>query len=164
MTKKGDKGKTRKLDKLDCQIVNLLQKDGRLSNTSIAKELGIAEATVRTRLKRLISEQFIKIVAVGSPHRLGFGITGNIKIRVDIKKKDYIIEELCKLKEAVLINLMTGSTDMHVDFIVKSLDELNDLVYNKISNLDGVITTETSLIMERIKENFAWGTAYDDEL
>lgn len=163
MTKKNEKIKPRKLDKLDCQIVNLLQTDGRLSNTSIAKQLGIAEATVRTRLKRLINEKYIKIVAVGSPHKLGFSITGNIKIRVDIKKKDHVLQELIDLKECVHINLMTGSTDVDVDFIVKSLDELNDLVYNKISNLDGVITTETSLIMEQIKENYAWGTAFDEE-
>jgi Lrp/AsnC family transcriptional regulator for asnA, asnC and gidA len=102
-------------------------------------------------------------VAVGSPHRLGFSITGNIKIRVDIKQKDHVLAELIKLKEAVHINLMTGSTDVHVDFIVKSLDELNGLVYNKISSLDGIITTETSLIMEQIKENFAWGTAFDED-
>lgn len=163
MSKKSEKNKVRKLDKLDCQIVNLLQQDGRLSNTSIAKQLGIAEATVRTRLKRLINEHYIKIVAVGSPHRLGFSITGNIKIRVDIKQKDHVLAELIKLKEAVHINLMTGSTDVHVDFIVKSLDELNGLVYNKISSLDGIITTETSLIMEQIKENFAWGTAFDED-
>ncbi len=118
MTKKSEKEKSKKLDKLDCQIVNLLQKDGRLSNTSIAKQLGIAEATVRTRLKRLINENYIKIVAVGSPHKLGFSITGNIKIRVDIKKKDHILDELIKLNEAVHINLMTGSTDVNVDFIV----------------------------------------------
>ncbi len=153
----------KKLDKLDCQIVNLLQKDGRLSNTSIAKELGIAEATVRTRLKRLINENIIKIVAVGDPYKLGFGITGNIKIRIDTKEKDNIVDAIYRLKEVVHINLMTGNMDIDVDFIVKSLEELNDLIYNKISTIEGIINTETSLVMERVKENFAWGTGFDAE-
>ncbi|MBU2511255.1 Lrp/AsnC family transcriptional regulator [bacterium] len=163
MSKNTAKTKVKKLDKLDCQIVNLLQKDGRLSNTSIAKELGIAEATVRTRLKRLINEKYIKIVAVGDPHKLGFSITGNIKIRIDTKKKDNVVQELSKLKEAVYINLMTGSMDVDIDFIVRSLDQLNDLIYNHISKIDGIINTETSLIMKQVKENYAWGTAYDED-
>lgn len=161
MTKAGVKVK--KLDKLDCQIVNLLQHDGRLSNISIAKELGIAEATVRARLKKLIGEQYIKIVAVGNPTKLGYGITGNIKIRIDTKKKGAIMEKLSNLKEVIHISLMTGNIDVDVDFIVKSLDQLNDLVYNKISSIDGIINTETSLVMEKVKEDFAWGTAFDED-
>jgi Lrp/AsnC family transcriptional regulator, regulator for asnA, asnC and gidA len=158
-----EKTKDKQLDKLDCQIVKLLQQNGRLSNTSIAKELGIAEATVRTRLKRLINEDYIKIVAIGNPQKLGFDITGNIKLRIDVKKKESVVDALFQLKEAVHINLMTGSTDIDIDFIVKSLTELNDLIYNKISKIEGIITTETSLIMEQVKENHAWGTAFDEE-
>ncbi len=73
------------------------------------------------------------------------------------------MKELSQLKEAVYINLMTGSMDVDVDFIVKSLDQLNDLVYTKISAINGIINTETSLIMEQVKENYAWGTAYDED-
>ena len=41
-----------KLDQVDCQIISLLQVDGRLPNTEIAKRVGISEATVRARLNR----------------------------------------------------------------------------------------------------------------
>jgi len=150
------------LDKIDCRIINLLQQDGRMSNTVIAKQLGIAEATVRTRVKRLVNEEFIRIMAVGNAQKLGFGIQGNIKIRLDIKKKHNVIQKLAQMKEVVFINLMTGSMDIDVDFIVKSLGELNELIYNKIARIDGLITTETSVLLEVIKENYAWGTAYDD--
>lgn len=156
--------KLKGLDKTDCRIIHLLQKDGSLSNTFIAKKLGIAEATVRTRLKRLIGEGFIRIVAVGDPVKLGFGISGNFKIRMDIKQKDHVISEISKLKEVIFVNLMTGTMDIDADFIVKSLDELNDLIYNKVSKIDGLVSIETSLIMKQIKEDYAWGTGYDDEV
>ena len=42
------------LDQIDCQMIELLQKDGRIPNTEIAKKLGVSEATVRSRLNRLI--------------------------------------------------------------------------------------------------------------
>ena len=156
--------KESKLDKIDCQIINLLQEDGRLSNTVIAKDLGIAEATVRSRVKRLIQEDYIKILAVGNPAKLGYKITGNIKIHLDIKKKDAVLRKLARMKEVVFMNLMTGSMDVDIDFMVKSLEELNDILYNKIAKIDGIISTETSLILDHVKENYAWGTAYDNEL
>ena len=42
-----------KIDQTDCKIIELLQEDGRMPNTMIAKKLGISEATVRSRLNRL---------------------------------------------------------------------------------------------------------------
>jgi len=60
------------IDTVDSQMIQLLQKDGRISNIAIAKKIGIAESTVRTRLKRLIDENIIQIVAMSNPFDLGF--------------------------------------------------------------------------------------------
>ena len=60
-------GKRKIPDQIDCRMIELLQKDGRISNTDIAKKIGISEATVRTRLNRLIEEEYIQIVAVSNP-------------------------------------------------------------------------------------------------
>ena len=76
------------LDQIDCRMIELLQIDGRISNTDIAKEIGLSEATVRTRLNRLIQDEFIQIVAVSNPIKLGFKIVGNIRIHVEIKKME----------------------------------------------------------------------------
>ncbi len=70
MTKRVTNGRKKKLDHLDCEMISLLQKDGRIPNTEIAKKLGISEATVRTRLTRLIAEEYIQIVAVSIDSRV----------------------------------------------------------------------------------------------
>ena len=46
-----------KLDELDRDIIRALQQDGRRSNVEIARDLGVAESTVRKRLERLLEEQ-----------------------------------------------------------------------------------------------------------
>ena len=74
MTKNARK---KELDKLDCRLIRLLQKDGRMSNIALAQELGVSEYTVRSRLKRLLDDETIKIVAVFSVITLVFGISGN---------------------------------------------------------------------------------------
>ena len=151
--------KKKALDQVDCQMIELLQKDGRISNTDIAKKIGISEATVRTRLNRLISEEFIQIVAVSDPMKLGFDMVGNIRIHVEIKKMTKIIRELKKLKPLWFIVQTTGGTGIDTEFVVKSLDELNELIFDKINKIDGVIKTETSLFLNYIKRQYDWGTA-----
>jgi Lrp/AsnC family transcriptional regulator for asnA, asnC and gidA len=159
MKRNNSSGKKRVLDQLDCQMIELLQKDGRISNIEIAKKIGMSEATVRTRLNRLIQEEFIQIVAVSNPIKLGFKIVGNIRIHVEIKKMDSIIKELKKLKPLWFVVQTTGGTGIDTEFVAKSLDELNELIFEKINKIDGVIKTETSLFLNYIKRQYDWGTA-----
>ncbi len=147
------------INRIDSEIIRLLQKDGRISNIAIARKLGISESTVRTRLKRLINERVIQIVAVSNPLKLGFEIVGVINIQVDIKKVDSVIKELKRLKEVWYIVLTTGPSDINVEFNLKSWDELSVLLFQKIAKIDGIIRTDTSLIMEFIKRQYDWGTA-----
>ena len=85
-----------KIDRVDQNMIRLLQKDGRMSIVDIAKELGISETTARTRLKRLIRKEIINVVAVSNPIKLGFEIIGNLKLTIDLKKKDHILGKLKK--------------------------------------------------------------------
>jgi Lrp/AsnC family transcriptional regulator for asnA, asnC and gidA len=142
-------------------MIRMLQKDGRISNTDIAKKIGISEATVRSRLNRLIAEEYIQIVAVSNPMKLGFEIVGTIRIHVDIKKMKSITEKLKKLKPLWHIVQTTGGTGIDTEFVLKSLDDLNDLIFNKINKIDGIQKTETSLFLNYIKRQYDWGTALD---
>ncbi len=151
--------KNRGIDVTDREIIKLLQIDGRIPNTQMAKDLGISEATVRTRLNRLIEEEYIQIVAVGNPLKLGFETVGYIKIDVDIKKIDQVTRELTKLNPICFIVLATGESDIYTEFVCQSTDELNDLIFNKIYKIDGVIRTHTSMILKYVKRRYDWGTA-----
>ena len=112
MSSQKNGGKNRIIDVTDREIIKLLQIDGRIPNTQIAKDLGISEATVRTRLNRLIEEEYIQIVAVSNPLKLGFETVGYIKIDVDIKKIDQVTRELTKLTPICFIVLATGESDI----------------------------------------------------
>ena len=161
MKKRLTNGRKKKLDRIDCRMIRLLQKDGRIPNTEIAKELGISEATVRTRLSRLIEEEYIQIVAVSNPIKLGFGFVGIIGIKTDVKKIDKIMGQLSKLKCLWFIVQGTGESDIHAEFVARSIDELNDLLYKQIHTIDGVIRTNVSLILKFNKREYDWGTGLD---
>ncbi|KAA1299939.1 MAG: AsnC family transcriptional regulator, partial [SAR202 cluster bacterium] len=52
------------MDELDGKIIAMLERDGRASNARIARDVGVSEGTVRRRLKRLINEQIINVIAL----------------------------------------------------------------------------------------------------
>jgi len=93
--------------------------------------------------------------------KLGFKIVGNIRIYVEIKKMDQIIKKLQKLKPLWFIVQSTGGTGIETEFVVRDMDELNELIFENINRIDGVIRTETSLFLKYIKRQYDWGTALD---
>lgn len=148
----------RSIDELDAKIISVLQGDGRMSNTDIAKMLDVSEATVRGRIKRLTEDEIIQIVAVGNPLKLGFEITGDLYITVDMKKMDNVIAELRNFRELWYIVATTGRFNINAEFVVRDLEALNDLVYNRLSHIDGIEQIETSVIMKYIKRRYDFGT------
>ena len=161
MKRSRSKTRIRKIDRTDCDIIKMLQKDGRLSNTTIAKKLGVSEATIRARLGRLVNEEYIQIVAVGNPIKLGFDIVGMIRFEIDLSKVDSIIRELKKLKPIWFIVQTTGNIDIHAEFNIRSLYELKELITKKINKIDGIIRTDTALILDYAKREYTWGTALE---
>jgi len=153
----------RGIDKIDSKIIRLLQRDGRMPNTEIAKNVGVSEATVRNRLDRLLKEGYIKIAAMGNPFKLGFGIAGNIKITVHLKKVKHVINELKKLNELWYIAQMTGASDLDAEFMVKSFEDLRVLLFDKVNQIDGIIRTETAFLLDYIKNDYEWGTGYNEK-
>ncbi len=148
-------------DKIDSKIICLLQEDGRMPYREIAKAVGISETNARTRVGRLLKKGIIKIVAVSDPAKLGYEFDGNIKLKIENRKLDKILKELKAINEITFIALMTGSADIDIDFIVRSKEELDELIFKKISNIDGVIQTEASLIIRYEKDIYTWKTALE---
>ena len=142
-----------KIDDLDVKIIELLKRDGRMPNTDIAKKLNISEATIRKRLRKLIANEIIQIVAVVNHDKLGEEIVGNIKIKVDSKKSDNIIKGLKKLSGVWYIAHLTGAIDFDVEFNLSTHGELRDLLA-AINKIDGVINTETSFRLQLIKNRY----------
>lgn len=148
----------RNIDDLDAKIITILQSDGRISNTEIGKLLGVSEATIRGRIKRLIDDEIIQIVAVSNPLKLGFEITGDLYISVDMTKIENVISSISQFKELWYIVATTGRSDLNAEFVVKNLEELHDLVYNRLSHIDGVQKVEIDVIMKYVKRRYDFGT------
>jgi Lrp/AsnC family transcriptional regulator for asnA, asnC and gidA len=70
-----------------------------------------------------------------------------------------VTKELAKIKSIWFVVHATGDSDIYTEFVARSLDELNDIIFNKVYKIDGIVRTETSLILKYIKRRYDWGTA-----
>lgn len=72
------------IDDLDRRILRFLQLDARISFAEISRKLGVAEATVRFRVKRLVNKGvIIKFAALLDPAKVGFPVSGAILLKID---------------------------------------------------------------------------------
>lgn len=139
------------MDEMDYQITQLLEENGRIPNTELAKKLDTSETTIRTRIKRLIDQDLIKIVAVRNRAKLGSETNGNIKIEADTKKAEYIGSELSRINELWYVAQLAGDADFDAEFSVESQHDLLILL-DKINKIDGVIRTRTSTRLKLVKQ------------
>ena len=145
------------IDDIDARIIHALKQNGRVPNTEIAKQLNLSEAAVRKRLKRLVEEEIIQIVAVVNHLKLGYELEGNIKIKIDTTKAANVKRRLNELESVWYIAYLTGAADFDVEFNVQSQEEMRTLI-EQINAIDGVREVATSLRLQLVKNRYDWET------
>ena len=146
----------KRIDATDMKIIRLLQQNGRMSNTDIAKKAGVSETTVRYRMQRLTKEDYIQIVAMVKPVKLGFGIEGSIRIKADIKAIDSVTDKLKNIDSLYFVARSIGNYDFDTEYYVKSTTDLKELI-DTINAIDGVLETDVSTILDYVKERYDFG-------
>lgn len=143
------------MDDIDARIIGMLQSNGRTHNTEIAKKLNLSETAIRKRIKKLLEDEVIQIVAVVNQKKLGYVVRGNICIKTDIKKIDQVKEELDKIDQIWYIAHLTGAFDFDIEFSTKSQEELRMLI-ERINKINGVIKTDVSIRLELLRNRNDW--------
>jgi Lrp/AsnC family transcriptional regulator, regulator for asnA, asnC and gidA len=147
------------LDELDRQVIKILQADGRRPNTEIARELRVSETTVRKRISQLVSRGLINIVAVPTPRAVGMNLSAIIGISVTLPRIRHVSEELKRQREVRYIGVSTGRYDIIVEAFFFNQQHFLDFISNRLGNLEGITSLETSIILEVVKFSYEWEIA-----
>jgi len=131
------------MDELDSKIIAMLQEDGRASNAGIARKVGVSEGTVRRRLKRLIQEEYIRVLALLDPGKMGFASEALIGVQVDPDKVDRVSADLSQLEEINWVTVTTGSYDIFAWATLDSSEALGIFLRTKVGIIPGVRRTES---------------------
>ncbi|MDT7878687.1 MAG: Lrp/AsnC family transcriptional regulator [Candidatus Caldarchaeales archaeon] len=142
----------RNLDRRDLEILKILQEDGRAPYSDLARRLGISEVAVYSRIKRLVRDGVIKgFTAVLDESRLGLGIGALIGLKATPLRYEEILNKLSRFPEILEIHDVTGDYYAILKVRTRDKESLTQLL-DKIGKLEGVISTDTKLILRTIKE------------
>ena len=143
------------IDGLDQGIIEALQANGRESFRAIAARLGVSEATIRARYARLCAEDILQVVGVTNPLGLGFE-----QALIGVKtagSPEPVADEIASWIEADYVVVTAGQYDLVVEVVATHRRELLELT-NRMRALDGVVSTETFLHLQMVKQLYDWGT------
>jgi len=142
-------------DDVDLRIMDALAEDGRRPFTQVAEDLGIAEATVRARVNRLLRRDAIRFVTDMRPHELGllFAYLGVKLSGPDLRRS---IDAICRIPEAVYVIECTGTYDVLVEVVAKDSDDMLRLMQEEIRKIAGVSHVDTVMGLRIAKGTFRY--------
>ncbi|ABL77984.1 Lrp/AsnC family transcriptional regulator [Thermofilum pendens] len=142
-----------KLDHIDKKILEILQDNAKTPYAQIASQLGISEATVHLRIKKLVSMGVIKrFQAIIDPEKVGRKVTAIIGVITVPQKYSQVLKELEKMPEIVEIYDVAGEYSTILKVRVKNKEDLASLL-DEIGKIDGVESTKTMYVLRVIKED-----------
>ena len=140
-------------DDLDLQIIDALSEDGRRPFTTVAKDLGVAEATVRARVSRLQRLEAIRFVTDVKPHELGL-LFAYLGVRITGRDVPRAVDAICQIPEAVYVIECTGNYDVLVEVVAKDGDDLLRLMQQEIRRVPGVAEVDSFVGLRIAKGTF----------
>ncbi len=140
------------LDDIDSRIIHSLVKNARITLSQMSKEIDVPDATISNRLKKLDKSVIKQYTLILDLDKFGLKVTAIIIIQTESDKHRSVELELAKLEEVSEVYSISGEYDILIKAWAHSLEELNNIVNNKIRSVDGVEDLMEMIVMERVKE------------
>ncbi|WP_319549218.1 Lrp/AsnC family transcriptional regulator [Desulfogranum marinum] len=142
-------------DKIDIQILNILQQDGRITNTKLAKEIGISPPAMLERVRRLESSGVIdRYAAILDREKAGFGLLAIIIVSLSlhqISSLQVVKERLIELEEVLECLQLTGDVDFLLKVAIKDMKTYTAFINDKLSHIPGIQNIKTSFVLDTLK-------------
>lgn len=156
-----------KLDQTDIKILNILQSDGRITNTALAKRINISPPPTLERVKKLEKAGVIKkYVALLDPASVGIGTHTFVEVTLSQHGKNEVAEfvsAISNLDEVMECHHVTGDADFLLKIAVKNIPSYGDLVLQKLTSLPHIRNLKTMVVLSTFKDKTAFNLEGDND-
>ncbi|MDB5824253.1 MAG: AsnC family transcriptional regulator [Herminiimonas sp.] len=148
------------LDRYDRRILEVLQKEGRISNQELADRIGLSPSPCLRRVKALEEGGVLTAYrALVDSRKLGLTLTALTYISMDRHTPERFANFEAKVKELPEVLeclLVTGQdADYQLKVIVRDMDAYQDLLLNKITRIQGVTGVHSSFVLRKVIDKTA---------
>jgi Lrp/AsnC family transcriptional regulator len=143
------------LDSTDLRILDTLQRDATVSTSELAQRVGLSQSPCWRRISQLETDGVIRRrVALLSRERLGLAVM----VIVQVKLASHGWQSLPKFKqkvvsfpEVVQCFMVLGDTDFVLLVATRSIEEYNEFIQKRLSQIEGVHAIESRMVLEETK-------------
>ena len=141
------------LDNINLRIIDILSKDSSTTFVEIAKQIGISDATVHLRVRRLIAAGIItKFTISVNNNLLGYDLLAFMRINAKPGFTDQVTQDLSYIEEVLEIHEMHNRFDLFLKIRAKDLNHMRDIIEHKIRTLPNIVETELMTVLKTKKE------------
>ena len=144
------------LDRIDLHILDVLQKEGRISNADLADRVALSASPCLRRVRSLEEEGLILgYQATLNARRLGFSILAFVEIRIARHGGGagaVFREAMLKEKLVVGCYMVTGAYDFLLKVIAQDLDAYRQFTEETLFRMPDVQDIRTSIVLDLVKE------------
>lgn len=154
------------MDVLDRRLVAALQVSPRASWGEIARVVGENERTVARRLQKLIAEGELRVTAIYDDLRSGHGRPVHLHVQVRPGTSCKVAEALAERSDTRSVYAVTGVADVGCELVSPTRDALHDIVSSQLGGIDGVLRTQTHVVLHTFTTVAEWHAPYltDEEV
>ena len=146
-----------KPDRIDWEIIALLNEDGRMPSAEIARRLGnVSARTVTNRIEALTDKGVINVRAIVNPEMVGYGVMADVFIEVEPGRVREVADQVARLPQASYVACATGDSDVSISLRVRDIEEMFNFVTEKLGKIPGVRRTQSYLLPLKIKDLDTW--------
>lgn len=143
------------MDSTDRRLLQALQRDGRVTNVDLAKQVHLSPAACLERVKRLQRDGYIaRYTALLDPGKVDRGLLIFVEIVLD-KMGGEIFDEFAKAarrqSEILECHMVAGGFDYLIKVRVKNMQAYRRFLGDVLMRLPGVRETHTYAVMEEVK-------------
>lgn len=140
------------LDDADYMILEILQKDGRITFSDLADQVNLSRSAVRERIKNMEDSGIIRgFTAIIDAKAYEKFASVYMDIEVEPMKLKHVAQDLMKLKEIAIVSQHTGSAGLHVHAYIDSVDKVSKYLEENIYTIDGVRGVHFELLVHQYK-------------
>lgn len=143
------------LDKIDYQILRLLQENSNITNLSLSKKIGLSPAPTLERVKKLEKNGIIRSYhAEVDPIKLGLTVKTFILVNIGWHKEnasENFLRRVNEIDEVAECNIITGDADFLLMVICKDLQAYQNLLFNVLSQIPEVERLKTLMTLSTVK-------------
>lgn len=135
------------IDHLDQQLIELLAAEPRLAVLEMSRRLGVARATVQSRLDKLVQSRVVTGFGPDlEPKALGYAVTAFCTIEMTQGRISEVVEPLRAIPEVIEVHSIAGQGDLFLRIVAQSNDHLMT-VLETILQIPQVDRTSTAIAL-----------------